>query len=258
MNDYKFGNFICYLRTENGLSQSQLGDMMGVSNKAVSKWEMGVSKPRPAMLVALATFFGVTVEELLAGERNAETEKEGSEKSNDNSIKLWAGEYLKKKKRGRIAVLTAALLPLVLFAWIGIVLGINPDDKVVGPIGTMVIFLAEAIAITLIIVFYCSARRLKRFLYAAYHEQKEEITAILSPKKEKVPMLKWEKNCTIISCSIISLCYVLRLIVLCLVETSNILRIFNIAFLIPACLASILAIIVLIHYYIRAHKINKR
>ena len=258
MNDYRFGNFICYLRTESGLSQSQLGDMMGVSNKAVSKWEMGVSKPRPAMLVALATFFGVTVEELLAGERNAETEKEGCEKSKDNSIKLWAGEYLKKKKRGLVAVLTSVFLPMFLFVWVGVIVGVAPDDKIVGPIGAMVILFAEAISITLIIVFYCSARRLKRFLYATYHEQKDDITAILSPKKEKVPMLKWEKICIIISCSIIALGYVLRLIVHCIVDTANILRVFDGAVLIPECLAAILAIIVLIHYYIRASKINKQ
>ncbi len=76
MNDYNFGNFIYQLRTEKGLSQSQLGDMMGVSNKAVSKWEMGVSKPRPDMLIMLASFFGVTVEELLAGKRNEQAESQ--------------------------------------------------------------------------------------------------------------------------------------------------------------------------------------
>ena len=43
MNDYAFGNFLFDLRTEKGFSQAQLGEMLGVTNKAVSKWENGVS-----------------------------------------------------------------------------------------------------------------------------------------------------------------------------------------------------------------------
>ena len=45
MNDlnhiYKVGNLICRLREEKGLSQSELGNMIGVTNKAISRWENG-------------------------------------------------------------------------------------------------------------------------------------------------------------------------------------------------------------------------
>lgn len=43
MNDYGFGNFIRDMRTKRGLSQFQLGRLIGVSDKAVSKWESGGS-----------------------------------------------------------------------------------------------------------------------------------------------------------------------------------------------------------------------
>jgi len=69
MNDYKFGNFLYELRISKGLSQAQLGAMLGVSNKAVSKWESGAAKPQTATLFALAKILEVTAEELLAGER---------------------------------------------------------------------------------------------------------------------------------------------------------------------------------------------
>ena len=46
MKDYSLGNFISALREKKGLSQYQLGALVGVTDKAVSKWENGASKPR--------------------------------------------------------------------------------------------------------------------------------------------------------------------------------------------------------------------
>ena len=45
MNDYTFGNKILELRTKLNLSQTELAEKIGVTNKAVSKWETGKSKP---------------------------------------------------------------------------------------------------------------------------------------------------------------------------------------------------------------------
>lgn len=69
MNDYKFGNFIYTLRSEKGISQEQLGQLAGVSNSTVSKWENGKSIPPMKTLKILSEYFGVTSEELLNGER---------------------------------------------------------------------------------------------------------------------------------------------------------------------------------------------
>ena len=43
---YAIGNFICQLRQEKGLTQKELGELLGVTNKAISKWETGVAMPR--------------------------------------------------------------------------------------------------------------------------------------------------------------------------------------------------------------------
>ena len=64
MNDYAFGNFLYALRTEKGLSQVQLGDMLGVTNKAVSKWETGASKPTITKLTKLSKIYNVGIDEL--------------------------------------------------------------------------------------------------------------------------------------------------------------------------------------------------
>ena len=66
MKDYSFGNYICALRTGCGLSQFQLGALVGVTDKAVSKWENGDSKPRIATCYRLAKVLGVSINELLS------------------------------------------------------------------------------------------------------------------------------------------------------------------------------------------------
>ena len=65
MRDYSFGNFISALRVRRGLSQYQLGALVHVSDKAVSKWENGASKPRMNTMVKLAEVLDVSVDELL-------------------------------------------------------------------------------------------------------------------------------------------------------------------------------------------------
>lgn len=77
MNDYKFGNFIYDLRKRNGISQSELAELLGVTNKAVSKWENGKAKPKTEILRKMASFFKIPVEELLMmkGEKRMEISK---------------------------------------------------------------------------------------------------------------------------------------------------------------------------------------
>ncbi|MBQ9008287.1 MAG: PHP domain-containing protein [Clostridia bacterium] len=66
MRDYAFGNLVTKLRTELGFSQFQLGRLIGVSDKAVSKWENGNAKPRVATCCRLADILGVSLDELLS------------------------------------------------------------------------------------------------------------------------------------------------------------------------------------------------
>lgn len=66
MNDYNFGNRLCDLRRQAGLTQRQAADRLGVSNKAVSKWETGKSKPSTDALRKLSALYHVSIEELLS------------------------------------------------------------------------------------------------------------------------------------------------------------------------------------------------
>ncbi len=63
--DYDFGNYLTDLRKAKGYSQFQLGKLVGVSDKAVSKWETGASRPKMQVIRKLAAFLDADVYKLL-------------------------------------------------------------------------------------------------------------------------------------------------------------------------------------------------
>lgn len=65
----KVGKFIAENRKRQNLTQKDLGDLLGINPKTVSKWERGVNAPDIALLVEIAYHLHITVEELLAGEK---------------------------------------------------------------------------------------------------------------------------------------------------------------------------------------------
>ncbi len=67
MDSKKTGETIAYLRRQRGLTQVQLAERLGVSGKAVSRWESGIGFPDVTIFPELAAFFGVTVDRLMSG-----------------------------------------------------------------------------------------------------------------------------------------------------------------------------------------------
>ena len=68
----KFGTFVATLRKEKGITQKELAEQLGVTDKAVSKWERAVSSPDISLLIPLAEVLGVSTGELLGGEKAEE------------------------------------------------------------------------------------------------------------------------------------------------------------------------------------------
>lgn len=87
MNMKKIGEFIAYNRKNKGLTQEQLGEKLGVSNKTISRWENGNYMPDLSLLKPLSDVLGITLNELLSGEKiEKENIAEASEKSLKNTI----------------------------------------------------------------------------------------------------------------------------------------------------------------------------
>lgn len=75
MNDYSFGNRLLSMRNKCGMTQRQVASYVGVTDKAVSKWETGASKPTTNALRRLAELYGVSIDDMLdmrdgAGEKS--------------------------------------------------------------------------------------------------------------------------------------------------------------------------------------------
>lgn len=84
MNDYSFGKYIFEKRKQSGDSQNELGRKLGVTGKAVSKWENGSAKPKVQIIRKMAALWGISVEELLKA-------KEDDKKMNITKIVITGG-----------------------------------------------------------------------------------------------------------------------------------------------------------------------
>lgn len=93
MDQKKIGSFIAARRKDNGLTQSQLAETLGITDKAVSKWETGKSLPDPSLFCPLCDLLHITLNELLSGEFISD--KNLKEKSNQILLEVvtsWLGK----------------------------------------------------------------------------------------------------------------------------------------------------------------------
>lgn len=115
----RFGAFLAVLRKEKGLTQRALAERLYVSDKAVSKWERGLSLPDVALLTPLSEALGVGVAELLRGER-AERPLETAEVDAlvSGALHLGREEELRLDRRKKGWEALAEGLSLLFGAWL--------------------------------------------------------------------------------------------------------------------------------------------
>ena len=84
MDQKQIGTFIAMLRREKGMTQAELGERLGVTNKTVSRWENGNYMPDISTMLCLCKEFEININELLSGQRLDNTEFR--QKADDNVI----------------------------------------------------------------------------------------------------------------------------------------------------------------------------
>ena len=95
MNQIKIGKFIAERRKLVGLTQMQLADQLGITDKAVSKWERDIAMPDTSLMLQLCGILRISVNELLNGEK---IDMENNDQKNEQLLLDMAKELEKKNK----------------------------------------------------------------------------------------------------------------------------------------------------------------
>lgn len=116
MDKYTFGNKLYKLRTESNLTQKDLANILGVSDKAVSKWETGEAMPRVKTLKNIADCFSVTYEDLLSQTEELKTNETEKYEAYESFYQKRVTKLKKDINDHLLVVLFAATLNLIIKA----------------------------------------------------------------------------------------------------------------------------------------------
>ena len=145
MDLVQIGKFIAQLRKEHELSQEKLGEIIGVTNKTISRWETGTYLPSAEMLLSMSKLFNVSINELLSGKRLTQEEYKVAAEENLRQVVKVSSFTLKEK----VAFYKKKWLKehiVAMCCWgIGII-----TVLVIGIILTLPLFVAAAILLLLI------------------------------------------------------------------------------------------------------------
>ena len=141
MDQIKIGKFIANRRKAQNLTQMQLAEMLGITDRAVSKWETGKALPDAAIMLALCKILGISVNDLLTGE--VVTMENYNEKM-ENSMLEMAKEIERKNKTIWTAMWAIMIVSITaLLAGLVIVAFVVPEGvwQLVAILGLCVVFL---------------------------------------------------------------------------------------------------------------------
>ena len=113
MDQLKIGKFIAECRKQKGLTQMQLSEKLGITDKAISKWERGISMPDASIMLEVCDILGISVNELLSGEK---INMENNDQKNEQLLLDMAKELERKNKtiwNSMWVIMTVSLIGLL-------------------------------------------------------------------------------------------------------------------------------------------------
>ncbi len=127
MNQEKIGKLIAKMRKQKDLTQCELGEMVGVGFRAVSKWERGLTMPDISIINELSTILGISSDELLNGELMPKDDNKGISTSDKDSKPL--------KKNNKKLLFLLIILILIIIAIVGMIIirnnNQNPSEYII-------------------------------------------------------------------------------------------------------------------------------
>lgn len=131
IDNEKFGQFLAEVRKEKNMTQKDLADKLFVSDKTVSKWERGNSMPNVTLLIPLADVLGISVTELLQGERLKKDQTLQSDVVENivvNSLDLSLQDTIRQRKKNWIFAFLISVGVVVVEAILLTVSGISIEE----------------------------------------------------------------------------------------------------------------------------------
>ena len=118
MNQTEIGKFITKCRKEKKLTQAQLAEKLNITDRAVSKWETGKSMPDSSVMLELCDILGITVNELLSGEKielpnGEEMDMEHYEKKVDENLIALKKKDENSRTKNRVAAVVFSFSLLI-------------------------------------------------------------------------------------------------------------------------------------------------
>ena len=113
MDQLKIGKFIAECRKQKNLTQMQLAEKLGITDKAISKWERSIAIPDTSIMLELCDILGISVNELLSGEKIS---MENNNQKNEQLLLDMAKELEKKSKtiwNAMWIIMTVSILGLI-------------------------------------------------------------------------------------------------------------------------------------------------
>jgi len=141
MNQIKIGRFIADCRKKVNLTQMQLAEKLGITDRAVSKWETGKSLPDSSVMLELCDILKISVNELLSGEKIS---MENSNQKNEQLLLDMAKETEQKNKVIWTSMWVIMIVSMVaLFTGLSIVAFLIPEGvwQLVAILGICIVFL---------------------------------------------------------------------------------------------------------------------
>lgn len=164
MNQIKIGKFIAAKRKEQNLTQEKLAEKLGITDRAVSKWETGKSLPDASIMLELCALLGITVNDLLCGEVvSMENYNEQMEKS---LIEMVKQKEQSDKRLLTMEIVIGLISTIFLFAMLAVGIIFMTLEK---PIWAFII----PVGIGLVQFIVCIAFAIRIEQVAGYYECRE-------------------------------------------------------------------------------------
>ena len=141
MDMVRIGAFLKELRVQNHMTQEQLGEKLGVTNKTISRWECGTYLPPVEMLKELSDLYGLTINEIVSGQRlNEEQFRQQAEENIADALEASAFTLPEKVRYYKRKWLRDHISRIILCAvsWIVLIISLKlqgVDAYLIGTIG---------------------------------------------------------------------------------------------------------------------------